>query len=134
MIKIASIALLALLGTVSCGPISISDNNVGDIVTIGVNLNANIETDINTTIVNALVALLTQIGVDKPAQPDVPEPHPHPHPAPELKPKPLALEMLDALNSGLAQDLKEDESNDEQQSVQQLVTLVQKLMASKQQS
>ncbi|KXJ74523.1 hypothetical protein RP20_CCG013494 [Aedes albopictus] len=120
MIKIASIALLVLLGTVSCGPISISDNNVGDIVTIGVNLNANIETDINTTIVNALVALLTQIGVDKPAQPDVPEPHPeapehhpHPHPAPELKPKPLALEMLDALNGGLVQDLKEDESNDQ---------------------
>ncbi|KAL1402572.1 hypothetical protein pipiens_001841 [Culex pipiens pipiens] len=47
---------------VQAGPISVSGNNVGDIVTVGVNLEANVDTKIDSTIVNVLVALLTKMG------------------------------------------------------------------------
>lgn len=55
------VALLLVSGSLA-GPISVKDNNIGDIVTVGVNLQADIKTDIDTTIVNVLAALLTQVG------------------------------------------------------------------------
>ncbi|KAL1379197.1 hypothetical protein pipiens_015072 [Culex pipiens pipiens] len=69
LILIATLALIA--PTLLAGPISVSDNNVGDIVTVGVNVQANVTTDIRSNIVNILVALLTHVGeleVQAPAQ------------------------------------------------------------------
>lgn len=76
IITLAVVAVLLGAGAVSGGPISVSDNNVGDIVTVGINLDANIQTDIDTKIANVLVALLTQLGdmnITLPALPEVPQ-------------------------------------------------------------
>ncbi|KAL1402573.1 hypothetical protein pipiens_001842 [Culex pipiens pipiens] len=69
---IASVAIVVALlvgcalggpvGAVPGGPISVQDNNIGDIVNVGVNIQADIKTEIDSTIVNVLVALLTQTG------------------------------------------------------------------------
>lgn len=59
---LAGCALGGPVGAVPVGPISVQDNNIGDIVNVGVNIQADIKTEIDSTIVNVLVALLTQIG------------------------------------------------------------------------
>lgn len=57
-----TVLTLTIGAAVQAGPISVSGNNVGDIVTVGVNLEANVDTKIDSTIVNVLVALLTKVG------------------------------------------------------------------------
>lgn len=42
------------------GPVSISDNNVGNIVTVGVNANASLSNDVNVNIITAILAILNQ--------------------------------------------------------------------------
>ncbi|KXJ70234.1 hypothetical protein RP20_CCG024399 [Aedes albopictus] len=55
-------ALIAISG-ISCGPISVSDNNIGDIINVGVNVETEIKSEINADIVNILVALLANIDL-----------------------------------------------------------------------
>jgi phosphate/sulfate permease len=61
--KFVAIALLAFVATAIAGPVSISDNNIGDIVTVGVNANAQLSNSIDQDIVNVIVALLNQQAV-----------------------------------------------------------------------
>lgn len=56
--KFAAVLLLALIVAVSAGPISVSDNNVGDIITVGVNANASLSNKIDQNIISVIVALL----------------------------------------------------------------------------
>ena len=58
--KFIAIVVLALIAVVSCDPIQISDNNVGDIITVGISAKADISNNIDTDIVNVIVALLRQ--------------------------------------------------------------------------
>jgi hypothetical protein len=61
--KFAVFALLAFIAAVYAAPTSIQDNNIGDIVTVGINLKANITNKIDQDIVNVIVALLNQQGI-----------------------------------------------------------------------
>jgi hypothetical protein len=51
---------LAFVATAIAGPTKISDNNIGDIVTVGVNANLKVNNQIDQNIVNVIVALLNQ--------------------------------------------------------------------------
>jgi hypothetical protein len=58
--KFTAVFLLALVAAVLAGPVQISDNNVGDIVTVGVNANANLSSEVNVNIISVILALLNQ--------------------------------------------------------------------------
>ncbi|KAG5681314.1 hypothetical protein PVAND_010763 [Polypedilum vanderplanki] len=55
--------LVSVFLTIQADPVSISNNNIGDIVTIGVNLDASLSSTIDTNIVTVLLALLNQQAV-----------------------------------------------------------------------
>jgi hypothetical protein len=57
-----TLAIISLLvaAVASQGPIEVSHNNIGDIVTVGVNLEASLSSNIDTNIVTVLLALLNQ--------------------------------------------------------------------------
>jgi hypothetical protein len=52
--------ILAAVAAIQANPISVNGNNVGHIVTVGVNANANISSDIDVNIITALLALVNQ--------------------------------------------------------------------------
>lgn len=61
--KIVAITLLAFIAAVVAGPVSISDNNVGDIVTVGIKGSIDISNKIDQDIVNVIVAILSQQAI-----------------------------------------------------------------------
>lgn len=63
--KLIAITVLAFVAAVSANPVSVSNNNIGDIVTVGVNANAVLSSNIDQNIVTVIAALLNQqvIGV-----------------------------------------------------------------------
>jgi hypothetical protein len=64
IMKFAAVALLAFIAAVSAGPlggpISVSNNNVGDIVTVDVKANAVLSNNMEANIVTVLAALINQ--------------------------------------------------------------------------
>jgi len=58
--KFVAITLLAFIVTVCGNPISISGNNIGDIVTVGVSANVSVENQNNSNIFSILAAILSQ--------------------------------------------------------------------------
>lgn len=60
--KFLAIVVIALIAAVSSAPTQISDNNVGDIITIGVNANLNLSNQVDMDIVNVIVGLINQQG------------------------------------------------------------------------
>ncbi|CRL04165.1 CLUMA_CG017276, isoform A [Clunio marinus] len=54
--KFVAITLFALIAAVYSAPVQVSDNNVGDIVTVGINANAKIKSDINQDIFSVIAA------------------------------------------------------------------------------
>lgn len=80
--KFVAITLLAFVALANAGPINVSDNNVGDIVSVGINANLEISNKVNQNIISIIVALLDQdLGVIRipeggpqaPNLPDIPE-------------------------------------------------------------
>ena len=61
--KFVAVFLLALIAAVCASPTSISDNNVGDIVSVGVNANLEISNKIEQNIISILVGILNQQGI-----------------------------------------------------------------------
>lgn len=61
--KFAAVLLLAFVAAVASGPVSISDNNVGDIVTVGVNANLELSNKVEQNIISVIVALLNQQAI-----------------------------------------------------------------------
>jgi hypothetical protein len=57
---VAFFTILAAFAAINANPISVSNNNVGDIVTVGVNANLQATSDINVNIITAILALLNQ--------------------------------------------------------------------------
>lgn len=62
--QFVAVTLLAFVAVALAGPISVSDNNVGDIVSVGVNANLEISNKVEQNIISVIVALLNQeLGV-----------------------------------------------------------------------
>lgn len=94
------VALFAIIAVVAAAPTQISDNNMGDIVNVGVDLNANISNHVDQNIVAVLVALLNQQGIVIGDLPDIPEgivpPAPLPAGSPAVQqPFEITPEMID---------------------------------------
>lgn len=68
--KFVGVILFALFAAVIAGPVSISDNNVGDIVTVGVNANLELSNKIDQHIISIIIKLLNQQAI---VIPDIPE-------------------------------------------------------------
>ncbi|KAL1396915.1 hypothetical protein pipiens_010150 [Culex pipiens pipiens] len=75
------LALATLAGVVTCGPIAISDNNIGDIITVGMNIDANVQSEVHTNIANIIAAILIKMGDQQP-RPPMPPPGPPGPPGP----------------------------------------------------
>ncbi|KAL1392928.1 hypothetical protein pipiens_012119 [Culex pipiens pipiens] len=75
------LALTTLAGVVTCGPIAISDNNIGDIITVGMNIDANVQSEVHTNIANIIAAILIKMG-DQQQRPPMPPPGPPGPPGP----------------------------------------------------
>ncbi|KAL9693162.1 hypothetical protein quinque_012447 [Culex quinquefasciatus] len=75
------LALATLAGVVTCGPIAISDNNIGDIITVGMNIDANVQSEVHTNIANIIAAILIKMG-DQQQRPPMPPPGPPGPPGP----------------------------------------------------
>jgi hypothetical protein len=58
--KFVAIALFACIAAAVAGPIEVSDNNIGNIVTVGLSANAVLSNQVDQTIVNVILALLNQ--------------------------------------------------------------------------
>lgn len=58
--KFVAITLLAFVAAAIAGPISVSDNNVGDIVTVGINANLELSNHVEQNIISVILALLNQ--------------------------------------------------------------------------
>lgn len=76
-----ALCVVAVLTTVLAGPVSITDNNVGDIVSVGVNANLDVSNQLEVNILSILALLLNQNlgGVSIPTPPNldgVPKPAP----------------------------------------------------------
>lgn len=61
--KLAAITLLACIAAVCAAPTSISDNNIGDIVTVDLNANLTLDNNIQQNIFSVIAALLNQQSV-----------------------------------------------------------------------
>lgn len=62
---IAFVLLAIVVGLVSCDSVQLSDNNVGDIVTIGINANALFSNQVDKNTINVIAGLLNQQGITK---------------------------------------------------------------------
>ncbi|CAO1437066.1 unnamed protein product [Diamesa tonsa] len=58
--KFLAIVVIALIAAVSSAPTQITDNNVGDIITIGINADLNLSNNVDVDIVNVIVGLINQ--------------------------------------------------------------------------
>lgn len=58
--KFIAVFVLAFVGACVAGPISVSDNNIGDIITVGVRANLEISNQVEQNIISVIVALLNQ--------------------------------------------------------------------------
>lgn len=96
--KFVAVLLFAFVAAAVAGPVSISDNNIGDIVTVGVKANLEVSNQIEQNIISVIVALLNQqVGVvrvpgDGPSAPNLPN---LPKLSPELREK--LRELLERL-------------------------------------
>jgi hypothetical protein len=61
--KFVAIALFACIAAAVAAPVSVSDNNIGNIVTVGLSANAVLSNQVDQTIVNVIAALLNQQGL-----------------------------------------------------------------------
>lgn len=80
--KFTALTILALVAAVYTAPTSISDNNIGDIITVGIKANVSLQNEVNQSIVNVLLAYLNQQAIvlapgqipEFPERPEIPVP------------------------------------------------------------
>lgn len=72
--KLIAVTLLTIIAAVAAGPINVSENNVGDIVNVGINANLEISNQVELNIIGILAVLLNQeLGeITLPNRPDAP--------------------------------------------------------------
>lgn len=56
--KFTAVFLAFVIAAVAAAPINVSDNNVGDIITVGVNANLDISNQVEQNIIGVILALL----------------------------------------------------------------------------
>ncbi|CAO1436656.1 unnamed protein product [Diamesa serratosioi] len=61
--KVIAIVIFALIAIASAGPIQITDNNVGDIITVGINANAVLSSQVDANIINVIAGLINQQAI-----------------------------------------------------------------------
>jgi hypothetical protein len=61
--KFAAVFLLAFVASAIAGPTSISDNNVGDIITVGIKADLKIKNEVDQTLVNVIGAYLNRQSI-----------------------------------------------------------------------
>jgi uncharacterized membrane protein len=61
--KFAAVILLAFVAAAVAGPVKIDDNNIGDIVSVGISGSLKLDNKIDQDIVNVIVAALSQQGI-----------------------------------------------------------------------
>lgn len=61
--KLVAVFLLALVAAIAASPTSIQDNNIGDIVNVGVNANLSISNKVDQNIIGIIVGMLSQQGI-----------------------------------------------------------------------
>lgn len=61
--KLLVLIFLTFIAATVAGPISVSDNNVGDIVTVGINANLELSNKIEQNIISVIFALLNQQAI-----------------------------------------------------------------------
>lgn len=61
--KFAAVFLLAFIAAAVAAPTSISDNNVGNIITVGVSGSLKLSNEIDQTLVSVIVAALNRQGI-----------------------------------------------------------------------
>lgn len=62
--KFAAVFFLAFVAAAVAGPISVSDNNIGDIVSVGISGKIDISNEIDQTLVNVIIAALNRQGIE----------------------------------------------------------------------
>lgn len=58
--KFIAVTLLAMIAAVAANPINVSDNNVGDIVSVDIDANLVLRNEVNQNIISIIIALLGQ--------------------------------------------------------------------------
>ena len=66
--KFIATTLSVLIAIAVAGPISISDNNIGEIVTVGINANAVLTSEINQNILSVIAAIMNQQAIGAPSK------------------------------------------------------------------
>lgn len=61
--KFVALTVLALVAAVYAAPTSISDNNIGDIINVGINADIKIDNKVDQDIVNVILAYLNQQAI-----------------------------------------------------------------------
>ena len=61
--KIAAAIILTFVAAIIAAPTSISDNNIGNVVNVGISASVNVSNKVDQDIVKVIVAYLTQQGV-----------------------------------------------------------------------
>lgn len=99
--KFAAVIILALIAAVCAAPTSVSDNNIGNIVNVGISGSIDIDNTVNTDITNIIIAILNQqallVASRNPDDDDDDIGGPTPSKVPKLSP-----EMIHKLKSMLA--------------------------------
>jgi hypothetical protein len=62
--KLAAVFLLAFIACAVAGPVKVTDNNVGDIVSVKVDANLDISNKVDQTLVNVIVAYLNSQSIN----------------------------------------------------------------------
>lgn len=61
--KFVAITLLALIAAVYANPISVSDNNIGDIVNVGISANLELSNKVEQNIISVILGILNQQAI-----------------------------------------------------------------------
>lgn len=61
--KFAAVILLAFVATTYASPTSIKDNNIGDIITVGIKANVELSNHVEQNIISIIAALLNQQAI-----------------------------------------------------------------------
>lgn len=111
------ITLLACIAAVSANPVNVSNNNIGDIVTVGINANAVLSSQIDQNIFSVIAALLNQqaIGVsagqnalEESAPAEAPEEVPEPK---DVQVPAASAEVVEQLRKQISPELVEKFKN-----------------------
>lgn len=107
--KFFAITVLALVAAINAAPINVSDNNIGDVITVGIKGSIDIDNKMDQRLVNVMAAYINQqLGVvggipDAPNLPDFPIPEFPDIPSPfKITPDMITPELIEKVKGFLA--------------------------------